>query len=276
MDKTHSAAIPVPGAASFGTAPAAIRFASVAKRYRGRTVLRDVSFDVPAGSSVAVAGVNGAGKSTLLRCLLDFSRPDAGSIHIGGRDATELPARAALAWLPERFVPPAHLSARECLQWLGGLRGTRWDAQRMQALAEQLGLDAPALAARTRELSKGMTQKIGLLSIALSDCPIWVLDEPMSGLDPLARRTVADLIDGAGRAGRTVLFTTHGLRDLPASCERIVVLHQGGVRYCGSLDGFAQRYGTPDAEAALLACLDEPLVPAAARAAVPALEGCAA
>jgi ABC-2 type transport system ATP-binding protein len=254
---------------------AAIRFCGVAKRYRGREVLRDVSFDVPAGSSLAIAGVNGAGKSTLLRCLLDFARPDSGRICIGERDSDDLHARAQLGWLPERFVPPAHLDARECLEWLAGLRGARLDQERMQALAADLGLDARALATRVRELSKGMTQKLGLMSIGLSDCPIWVLDEPMSGLDPLARRNVARLIDGARRAGRTVLFTTHGLRDLPDLCDRLVVLHGGSVCYCGGLADFAQRYESPDLELAFLACLQES-TPGALPAGQHALEGCAA
>ena len=108
---------------------------------------------------------------------------------------------------------------------------------------------------RARELSKGMTQKLGLVSIGLSPCPIWVLDEPMSGLDPLARRHVARLIDGARRDGRTILFTSHGLRDLPALCDQLVVLHEGCVRFCGSPAQFSGQYGTDDLEAAFLQCV---------------------
>jgi len=277
-----AAAIAAPGAADPTAAPArapapsAIRFRAVAKRFHGRDVLRDVSFDVPQGCSVAIAGVNGAGKSTLLRCLLDFARPDAGQIFIGNRDSNHLHARAELGWLPERFVPPAHLNARECLEWLAGLRGTNLDVARMEALAAELGLDARALDSRVRELSKGMTQKIGLMSIGLSDCPIWVLDEPMSGLDPLARRNVTQLIEGARAAGRTVLFTTHGLRDLPALCDRLVVLHDGAVRFCGTVDAFAAQYGSSDLELAFLACLQDSSPGAACARPEHALEGCAA
>lgn len=270
---------------AFSPAPAAIRFRSVAKRYRGRDVLRDVSFDVPQGSSVAIAGLNGAGKSTLLRCLLDFARPDSGEIFIGHRDSDHLYARAELGWLPERFIPPAHLTARECLAWLAGLRGSDLDVPRMEALAVDLGLDARALASRVRDLSKGMTQKLGLMSIGLSDCPVWVLDEPMSGLDPLARRNVTRLIDRARAAGRTVLFTTHGLRDLPALCDWLVVLHDGTVRFCGTPGELAATYGSPDLELAFLACLQgavpaSPVGQTAAPACAPVptrtLEGCAA
>ena len=278
MDKTLMPALPASGAAMAGAAPApsAIRFRAVAKRFRGRDVLRDVSFEVPQGCSLAIAGVNGAGKSTLLRCLLDFARPDAGEILIGNRDSDHLHARAEIGWLPERFVPPAHLDARECLEWLAGLRGDRLDVPRMEAMAAELGLDARALKTRVRELSKGMTQKLGLMSIGLSDCPIWVLDEPMSGLDPLARRNVARLIDGARAAGRTVLFTTHGLRDLPALCDRLVVLHGGAVRFCGTLEAFAALYGSTDLELAFLACLQDAVPAAPAASPEHALEGCAA
>ena len=250
MDKPSS-----PRPRSDAREPAAIAFAGIAKRYRGREVLRDVSFEVPAGSSTAVAGVNGAGKSTLLRCLLDFCQADAGSIRIDGRDSTELQARRALGWLPERFVPPAHLDARECLHWLAGLRGMPLDAARLETLSAQLGLDEPALRTRARDLSKGMTQKLGLVSIGLSASPTWVLDEPMSGLDPLARRHVTRLIEGARHDGRTILFTSHGLRDLPALCDQLVVLHEGSVRFCGSPAQFSHQYGSDDLETAFLECV---------------------
>jgi ABC-2 type transport system ATP-binding protein len=239
-----------------GTA-ADIRFCAVAKCYRGREVLRQVSFDVAPGTSTAIAGVNGAGKSTLLRCLLDFCQPDAGQILIQGRDHTQIGARTALGWLPERFVAPAHLNARETLQWLGGLRGQALDTTRLESFAARFGLDAQALKTRVRELSKGTSQKLGLISIGLSDCPIWVLDEPLSGLDAQARRTAANLIDEARRSGRTVLFSTHGLRELPMMSDQLVVLHDGAVRFCGSPQQFGARYATQDLEAALLACVDE-------------------
>ena len=239
-----------------GTA-AAIRFCAVAKRYGGREVLRTVSFDVAPGTSTAIAGVNGAGKSTLLRCLLDFCQPDEGQILIQGRDHAQIGARAALGWLPERFVAPAHLNARETLQWLAGLRGGALESARLQDMAARFGLDEHALKTRVRELSKGTSQKLGLVSIGLSDCSIWVLDEPMSGLDAQAKRTAASLIDEARRAGRTVLFSTHGLRELPTICDQLVVLHDGAVRFCGRPQELGAHYATQDLEAALLACVDE-------------------
>lgn len=249
------------------TAGAAIRYCTVAKRYRGRPVLRDVSFDVPANSSTAVVGLNGVGKSTLLRCLLDFAQPDAGQILIEGRDHTDIRARAALAWLPERFAPPGHLTARECLHWLAGLRGSALQQSALAHAAEQLELAAGALDRRVGELSKGMTQKLGLISISLSQCPIWVLDEPMSGLDPQARRDVVALLAAARHGGRTLLFTSHGLRDLPALCDRVIVLHDGAVGFCGTPAQLQQAYPqagvaegsqtTADLEAAFLACIQE-------------------
>ncbi len=248
------------GSAPSAQAPrgAALRFESVSKRYRARAILRDVSFEVADGVSTAIAGINGAGKSTLLRCLLDFIRPDSGHIFIQGHEHRDTAARAALGWLPERFVPPAHLSARECLDWLAGLRGAVLDHGAMRDMAEELGLGTDPLEVRVRELSKGMTQKLGLMSIGLSACPIWVLDEPMSGLDPQARRSVTRLIDGARRSGRTVLFTSHGLRDLPSLCDQLIVLHEGIVRYAGTPQGFGTRYGSADLETAFLACIEAP------------------
>ena len=242
---------------------AAIRYCAVAKRYRGRSVLRDVSFDVPAKSAVAIVGLNGVGKSTLLRCLLDFARPDEGQILIEGQDHTRLQARSALAWLPERFVPPGHLTARESLNWLAGLRGDDIGEEQLSEAAARFGLAAGALSRRVGELSKGTTQKLGLVSVYLSQRPIWVLDEPMSGLDPQVRRDVVELLAGARRGGRTLLFTSHGLRDLPALCDRLVVLHNGAVCFCGSPAELQAAYaratgqseGVGDLEDAFLGCI---------------------
>ena len=252
-----------PCAATLPGAAAAIRYCAVAKRYRGRSVLRDVSFDVPAKSAVAIVGLNGVGKSTLLRCLLDFARPDEGQILIDGHDHGELRARAALAWLPERFAPPGHLTARESLNWLAGLRGDRVEAPQLQEAAQRLGLPDSALERRVGELSKGTTQKLGLISIYLSQRPIWVLDEPMSGLDPQVRREVIELLAAARRCGRTLLFTSHGLHDLPALCDRLVVLHNGTVCFCGTPAELNARYcsgrsgseANGDLEEAFLDCI---------------------
>lgn len=248
-DPSLPAQVPA-GAAAPARAPA-LRFAHVGKRYRGRAVLRDVSFEVPAGSSTAVVGLNGVGKSTLLRCLLDFARPDEGRIEIRGRAHGELNARAALAWLPERFVPPAHLTGHEALRWLAGLRGDAFAQAPVESTARELGLAAGALERRVGELSKGMTQKVGLISVHLSGRPIWILDEPMSGLDPQARAEVAALLGQARARGQTLLFTSHDLRDLAPLCDQIIVLHEGQVAFAGAPAALAGAGG--DLEAAFLA-----------------------
>jgi len=236
---------------------AAIRFRSVAKRYRAHAVLREVSFEAPRGCSTAIAGINGAGKSTLLRCLLDFCQPDQGQILIGDRDHTRVDARACLGWLPERFAAPAHLSARECLHWLAALRGAELDSARAEMLGRELGLDAKAWQTRAQKLSKGTMQKLGLMSIALSPCPVWVLDEPTSGLDPQGRQVFLRLLHAARQSGRTVLFTSHALRDVALLCDQLVVLHDGAVRFCGAPADLAARYENADLEAAFLACIEE-------------------
>lgn len=236
---------------------AALTLTGVTKRYQRGLALNSVSLDIEAGLATALVGVNGAGKSTLIRAVLDLIGIDAGTISIFGSDHRTARARTPLAYLGERFLPPHFASGRETLTLLCRLQDVAYDAARVARECAALELDGAALERPAREYSKGMIQKLGLIACLLADRPLLLLDEPMSGLDPLAHRLIRERLRTLRAAGTTIFFSTHALRDVAALCDRVVVLDAGIVRYQGDVASLAARDEHGDLEAAFLASIAE-------------------
>lgn len=234
----------------------ALRLERVARRQAHQPVLDGVDLTVAAGEIVGLAGVNGAGKTTLLRCLLDFCALDGGTIAIFGQPHTLPASRAPLAYLPERFQPPAHLRGGEFIDYVQVLHGQRPDPAATTAMLDALELDRDALRRTARHYSKGMTQKLGLAATLLLDKRLYVLDEPASGLDPQARALFMRAVRLRVAAGAAVLLTSHALADIDALCHRIAILHGGRIRFAGTPAACAARAGG-DLEQAFLAAVAE-------------------
>lgn len=236
----------------------ALRFTAVVKHAaarRGRPVLDGVSLSLAAGECVGLAGVNGAGKTTLLKCLLDFVPLDGGSIAIDGIDHRGPAARSPLAYLPERFQPPAYMTGAEFLRYTLALHGQPRDDELCASMLDTLQLEPAALARSVRQFSKGMTQKLGLAACLLLDKRLYVLDEPASGLDPHARALFKAALRRRREAGAAVLMTSHALADIDETCDRIAILHDGAIRFDGSPAACRVRYGTDALEAAFLGAI---------------------
>jgi ABC-2 type transport system ATP-binding protein len=237
----------------------ALRIVALAKRYKKFEALSRVDLDVAAGEAFGLVGANGAGKTTLIKCMLDLTACDAGAIEIFGVAAQNPAARRRLAYLPERFNPPHYLRAREFLAMMCGLAGERYDALRVSGLFEELELESAVLEQPVRTLSKGMTQKLGLAGCFAVPRDLYVLDEPMSGLDPAARVAVKSVLRRLAAGGRTLLFTSHVLADVDELCSSIAVLERGRVRFRGRPAALCERYADPNLERAFMRCIrDEP------------------
>jgi ABC-2 type transport system ATP-binding protein len=233
----------------------ALRIAALAKRYGKNDALRGVDLEVAAGEAFGLVGANGAGKTTLIKCMLDLTAFDAGSVEIFNIESTNPVARRRLAYLPERFNPPHYLRAREFLAMLCELAGARYEEESILKLFQHLELEREALEQPVRTLSKGMTQKLGLAGALAVPRALYVLDEPMSGLDPAARVAVKSLLRRLAAEGRTLFFTSHVLADVEELCSSIAVLERGRVRFRGTPAQLCRRYEDANLEHAFLKCI---------------------
>ena len=234
---------------------AAVRISALVKRYGKVAALDGVDLELAAGEGFALVGANGAGKTTLIRCLLDLAACDAGTIELFGVPADRAASRRRLSYLPERFSPPHYLRGAEFLRAMLELGGERYDSARAERLLDELELERDALAHPARSLSKGMTQKLGLAACFLVPRDLYLLDEPMSGLDPAARVAVKSVLRRLGGEGRTLFFTSHVLADVEELCSSLAVLDRGRIRFRGPPAALCEKYSEPRLEAAFMRCI---------------------
>jgi ABC-2 type transport system ATP-binding protein len=238
-----------------GSANAAVRITTLVKRYGRVAALTGVDLEVKASEAFGLVGANGAGKTTLIKCMLDLCAYDQGSIEIFGVASTLPESRRRLAYVPERFVPPYYLRCREFLEMLVRASDLRYDAARAESMLRDLELEAAVLERPVRQLSKGMTQKLGLAACFLLERDLYVLDEPMSGLDPAARVAVKSVLRRLAAEGRTLFFTSHVLADVEELCTCIAVLEKGSVRWHGPPSALCAQYAEPRLEQAFMRCI---------------------
>lgn len=202
-----------------------------------KPALHGLDLQVNRGDVFGYLGPNGSGKTTTLKILMGLCSADAGDAKILGIPYRERAWRFRTGYLPENPYLYDYLTAREYLAYAGRLCGLARDVRtrRAQELLHRVGLD-DAADVPLRRFSKGMLQRAGLAQALVSDPELLILDEPMSGLDPVGRRMVRDLILELRRAGKTVLFSTHILSDAETLCDRVAVLNAGRVVGSGRLD----------------------------------------
>ena len=202
-------------------------------KVKGKAVkaLDDVSFDVELGRSVGFIGQNGAGKSTTIKVLFGALRADGGQAMLMGRSAEDPRSRQGVGYVPENPYLYEQLTPREVVSSglrLHGIRGAE-NLLRTERWLEKLGI-AYAADKRIRNLSKGMTQRTALAHAFAVEPQLLVLDEPMSGLDPVGRRQVADLMQEYRQGGGTLFFCTHILHDVERLADHFVMIDRGRVR----------------------------------------------
>ena len=198
--------------------------------------VRSVSFSVSRGEIVGFLGPNGSGKTTTIKMLLGLISPSGGSARMFGEPVPSRHARSRLGFLPENPYVFPYLTPREFVEMSGRLSGVR-GARLRKRTEEVLDRTGVLYAAdrQVRRLSKGMLQRSALGAALVADPEMLVLDEPMSGLDPVGRKEVRDLILEDRRSGRTIFFATHILSDVEALCDHVIILRKGEVAVAGSI-----------------------------------------
>jgi ABC-2 type transport system ATP-binding protein len=203
---------------------------------RPKIALRPLRLTIEQGEVFGFLGPNGAGKTTTLKLLMGLVSPTAGSARILGMDLDDPRVKAQIGFLPEQPYFYDHLTAIELLTYYAQLSGVpvKNRSSRVAAVIERVGLKTTSTM-QLRKYSKGMLQRVGLAQAILHDPKVVFLDEPMSGLDPMGRREVRELIQELRSEGKTVFFSTHILSDAEALCDRVAVIHQGELRGVGEV-----------------------------------------
>jgi ABC-2 type transport system ATP-binding protein len=214
-------------------------------RKRRVRALDGLSLEVARGEIFGFLGANGAGKSTTMKLLMRLIYPTGGSAQILGRDIEDVSMHARIGYLPEHPYFYDYLTAREFLIYCAELFGysKRECRERANQLLEAVRLDAKSWDKQLRKFSKGMLQRVGLAQALVNDPEIVFLDEPMSGLDPIGRREVRDLIASLRTKGTTVFFCSHILSDIEVLCDRAAVLRRGRLAHVGRLEDLRRAAG---------------------------------
>jgi ABC-2 type transport system ATP-binding protein len=206
-------------------------------RKRPKCALSPLHLTVEDGEIFGFLGPNGAGKTTTLKLLMGLVFPTSGTARILGHEWTDPSVKAQIGFLPEQPYFYDHLTAHELLEYYGQLSGVpaKQRKQRVEQILQQVGL-RDVKGVQLRKFSKGMLQRVGIGQAILHDPKLVFFDEPMSGLDPMGRREVRDLMEQLKHEGKTVFFSTHILSDAEALCDRVAIIHRGELRGVGAIE----------------------------------------
>ncbi|WP_105372353.1 ABC transporter ATP-binding protein [Neorhizobium huautlense] len=215
---------------------ATVSATGISKRYGNVHAVKDVSFALNAGETIALVGHNGAGKTTLIKLMLGLIRPTTGTLKMLGEDPAQgdFHVRQRLGYLPESVSFHMALTGRETLSFYARLK--RVPLSSADALFERVGLAQEAADRPVRTYSKGMRQRLGLAQALLGEPRVLLLDEPTSGLDPALRRSFYDLIADLRSDGATVLLSSHALTELEDRADRVIIVNRGVKIADGTLD----------------------------------------
>ncbi len=204
-----------------------IQTRGLTKHYGPTVGVEELDIEVERGEVFGFLGPNGAGKTTTIRLLLDLIRPTRGEARLFGRTVSEPAVRGRVGYLPGELTLDGRMTGRESLDFLASLGGAAVPASRRGEICERLGLANADLDRRVREYSRGMKQKLGLVSAMQHDPDLLILDEPTTSLDPLVREALFEIMTEAGRSGRTIFHSSHVLSEVDRTCTRVGIVKQG-------------------------------------------------
>lgn len=207
--------------------------------------LDNLTLNVEGGQIFGFLGGNGAGKTTTIKILMSLIFPSAGNARILGYDISDVKMRQRIGYCPENPYFYDYLTARELMMYFGELFGLdkAKSKQKTEELLTKVGLEEASWNKQLRKFSKGMLQRTGLAQSLINDPEIVFLDEPMSGLDPIGRREIRELIADLRKNGTTIFMSTHILSDIEALCDNVAILRKGELAAAGKLDDLLTSQG---------------------------------
>jgi ABC-2 type transport system ATP-binding protein len=231
------------------------------KTFAGLSALNAINLQVTANTIHGLVGLNGAGKTTLLKCILDLHRADSGEIFIHGKPSIVTRARDNLIYLPERVAAPDYMNGRVYLGFIIDahlhVEQRKVARSRIEPLCAKLDFSVAALDKPVQALSKGMAQKLAIIGCLLSSKDFFILDEPMSGLDPKVRVLFRNVIEELRREGKTILICSHIMLDIENLCDQVSILHAGRMLFSGKAADCRDLFQAKDFETAFLRCIEQ-------------------
>lgn len=217
-----------------------VELKEVSRRFVGVNAVDGLSLSLARGEIMGFLGTNGAGKTTTIKMLLGLLKPSAGSVSVLGGDPADPATRAKIGYMPEIAYYYPYLNATELLDFYGGICGL--DKRTIRSRTEELLVAVDLKDAAKRPLktySKGMLQRAGIAQALLNDPELLVLDEPFTGLDPLARIHFRELMRSLREKGKTIFFSSHELGETELLCDRVAIMKQGRCIYQGEVKSLA-------------------------------------
>ena len=227
-----------------------IEFVNISKKFQNHFwdkqffALNDVSFRIDQGDLVGFLGANGAGKTTLIKILMDFTRQSAGEVKFDaslGGDYLEI--KSNMGYLPERAYLYQHLTGREFLSYVGKINSIHKHklSELIKSWSEKMMIDY-ALDRQIRGYSKGMQQRLGFISALIHSPKILILDEPLSGLDPVGRKDFKNILRELNNEGTTIFFSSHIVSDVEELCNKVIFIENGRLIYNGDIDSLILKH----------------------------------
>ena len=218
---------------------------SVSKKFGGFIAVDNVSYSIQKGEFFALLGPNGAGKTTIVRMLLDFIKPSSGRITINGRPASDPESRRQVGYIAENHMIPPYLSGFEYLSRHAALIGLSGEeaAREIHRVLETVGMKGPERK-KSATYSRGMQQRIGLGAALLGQPALLILDEPITGLDPIGIRDVRKILENLRDKGVTVILNSHLLSEVEKTCESAAILYKGKILVKDSITAIVSNHET--------------------------------
>ena len=206
-----------------------IKLNDISKSFKNKKALDKLSLEVSSGEIYGLLGANGAGKSTTLNLLLGFLRPDSGSIEIIDSTKNKTITNNEIGYIPENVNLYPYLSGLENLDYFCRIAGIKFNSSELKSLLNECGLEQDAYNKPTSDYSKGMRQKVGIAIALAKNAKIYLLDEPASGLDPMASNELSEILKKLSSKGATILMASHDLFRVRETCDKIGILKQGSL-----------------------------------------------